>query len=362
MSALAAPLGALAGPLVEAQQLLGAVDATAPPASQVIPGVGSTIDAAAAVLPAAINFAEVAWEGAASLGAQESLATAATTLAELGTSGAEIGTLTSVAAQIAIRGAIEVAGIAQRCATQAAVLMPGALTPAGQVAILGVVSEAISAALVVVQRVKDELSGPTARMWAIAAELGTAPRAVLPGMAGAAAPTPAASGESEDSGSGASVVMGAGASGTAHESDESSDGGESGSVDGASVTLPSGSEVDAPNEQAAQAVSSALSQQGVPYSWGGTTPGVGFDCSGLVQWAYGEAGVEIPRVAIDQAVGDQVSQDELLPGDLAVWDGHVAMYIGDGQIVEAGDPVSVSSVRTDNIGMQFLGFYRPTSE
>ena len=99
----------------------------------------------------------------------------------------------------------------------------------------------------------------------------------------------------------------------------------------------------------------------MPYSWGGTTPGVGFDCSGLVQWAYGEAGVEIPRVAIDQAVGDQVSQDQLMPGDLAVWDGHVAMYIGDGQIVEAGDPVSVSSVRTDNIGMQFLGFYRPTS-
>ena len=359
MSALASPLGALAGPLVEAQQLLGAVDATAPMASQVMPGVGATIDAASEVLPAAINFAEVAWEGAASLGAQESLATAATTLTELGTSGAEIGTLTSVAAQIVIRGAIEVAGIAQRCATQAAVLMPGALTPAGQVAILGVVSEAISAALVVVQRVKEELAGPTARMWAIAAELGTAPRAVLPGMASAAAPPALAA---ADGTPGARDEVGAGSAGTSGASGSSTVGGDSGSVDGASVTLPSGSEVAAPNEQAAQAVSSALSQQGVPYSWGGTTPGVGFDCSGLVQWAYAEAGVEIPRVAIDQAVGDQVSQNELMPGDLAVWDGHVAMYIGDGQIVEAGDPVSVSSVRTDNIGMQFLGFYRPTSE
>lgn len=360
MSTLAAPLGALAGPLVEAQQLLGAVDAVAPLASQVMPGVGSTIDAAVEVLPAAINFTEVAWEGAASLGAQESLAAAATTLTELGTSGIEIGTLTSVAAQIVIRGAIEVAGIAQRCATQAVVLMPGALTPAGQVAILGVVSEAISAALVVVQRVKEELAGPTARMWGIAAELGTAPRAMLPGMANASAPTVTASGEGPDGGT--SVGMGAGATGNMDSSANSSDEGDSGSVDGASVTLPSGAEVEAPNEQAAQAVSSALSQQGVPYSWGGTTPGVGFDCSGLMQWAYGEAGVEIPRVAIDQTVGDQVSQDELLPGDLAVWDGHVAMYIGDGQIVEAGDPVSVSSVRTDNIGMQFLGFYRPTSE
>lgn len=260
MSALAAPLGALAGPLVEAQQLLGAVDAAAPLASQVMPGVGSTIDAAAEALPAAINFAEVAWEGAASLGAQESLATAATTLAELGTSGAEIGTLTSVAAQIAIRGAIEVAGIAQRCAAQAAVLMPGALTPAGQVALLGVVSEAISEALVVVQRVKEELDGPTARMWAIAAELGTAPRAMLPGMASASAPALAAS----DGGAAVGVGKGAGASGMAGSPGGSADGGESGSVDGASVTLPSGSEVNAPNEKAAQAVSSALSQQGVP--------------------------------------------------------------------------------------------------
>ena len=260
MNALATPLGALAGPLVEAQQLLGAVDAAAPPASQVMPGVGSTIDAAAEVLPAAINFAEVAWEGAASLGAQDSLATAATTLAELGTSGAEIGMLTSVAAQTVIRGAIEVAGIAQRCAAQAAVLMPGALTPAGQVALLGVVSEAISAALVVVQRVKEELAGPTARMWAIAAELGTAPRALLPGVSSAAAPALAA--PEEDAG--ASASEGAGANGTADSPESSSDGGDSGSVDGASVTLPSGSEVDAPNEQAAQAVSSALSQQGVP--------------------------------------------------------------------------------------------------
>ena len=51
---------------------------------------------------------------------------------------------------------------------------------------------------------------------------------------------------------------------------------------------------------------------------------------------------------------------DVLPGDLLVWDGHVAMYIGNGQIVEAGDPVAVSGLRTDNIGMSFNGFYRPT--
>ena len=56
----------------------------------------------------------------------------------------------------------------------------------------------------------------------------------------------------------------------------------------------------------------------------------------------------------------QVASGDLMPGDLAVWDGHVAMVVGNGMMVEAGNPVSVSAVRTDNIGMQFYGFYRPT--
>ncbi|MDN5721980.1 MAG: C40 family peptidase, partial [Corynebacterium sp.] len=85
-----------------------------------------------------------------------------------------------------------------------------------------------------------------------------------------------------------------------------------------------------------------------------------FDCSGLTSWAYGQAGVDIPRTADQQAGGPQVPADQLAPGDLVVWDGHVAMVTGDGQMIEAGDPVQISSIRTDNIGMNFLGFYRPT--
>ncbi|MGK2243344.1 MAG: cell wall-associated NlpC family hydrolase [Rhodococcus sp. (in: high G+C Gram-positive bacteria)] len=50
----------------------------------------------------------------------------------------------------------------------------------------------------------------------------------------------------------------------------------------------------------------------------------------------------------------------MMPGDLAVWDGHVAMVIGNGQMVEAGDPVEISAIRTTNSGMGFHGFYRPT--
>lgn len=107
------------------------------------------------------------------------------------------------------------------------------------------------------------------------------------------------------------------------------------------------------------AVEAAKAQLGTPYVWGGSAPG-GFDCSGLTSWAYKQAGVDIPRTAENQAVGRQVSYEELQPGDLVVWTGHVAMYAGDGQMIEAGSPVQMSSVRTDNIGMPFKGFWRPT--
>ncbi|MCF8611753.1 C40 family peptidase [Gordonia sp. HY285] len=132
--------------------------------------------------------------------------------------------------------------------------------------------------------------------------------------------------------------------------------------EGTKIVLPDGSTVYAPNERAATAVRAALSVQGTPYVWGGTTTD-GFDCSGLTQWAYQQAGVDLPRLAQDQdTAGVAVSQSDLQPGDLAVWSGHVAMYIGNGQYVETGgDPVGVSPLYTNNAGQSFEGFYRPNT-
>ncbi len=130
---------------------------------------------------------------------------------------------------------------------------------------------------------------------------------------------------------------------------------------GVAVRLPDGNTVTAPNKVAAEAVRRALTQLGVPYDWGGTTPGLGLDCSGLTQWAYHEAGLDLPRLAQEQDVGAGVSPNALLPGDLAVWDGHVAMIVGDGMMIEAGDPVQLSPIRTTNLSQGFQGFWRPTA-
>jgi cell wall-associated NlpC family hydrolase len=95
----------------------------------------------------------------------------------------------------------------------------------------------------------------------------------------------------------------------------------------------------------------ALSQLGVPYVWGGTTPGVGLDCSGLVQLSYRAAGISLPRTSEEQATyGITVPVTSLLPGDLLFFNdgtplGHVAIYLGNGFMIQApytGTVVSIS--------------------
>jgi peptidoglycan DL-endopeptidase CwlO len=134
---------------------------------------------------------------------------------------------------------------------------------------------------------------------------------------------------------------------------------------GTQINLPGGmGVVNAPNERAAIAVRAALTQLGVPYQWGGNTPGKGLDCSGLTHWAYGQAGIGLPRLAQEQTIGMKISESDLQPGDLVVWDGHVAMYIGDGKMIEephTGEVCHIVPLRTSNAGDAFEGFYRPSA-
>ncbi len=93
------------------------------------------------------------------------------------------------------------------------------------------------------------------------------------------------------------------------------------------------------NSQAGQAVAFAYAQLGCPYVYGGTGPcHLGFDCSGLVQAAWAAAGVQIPRDTYEDWAGlPHVSLSSIEPGDLILYngEGHVAMYVGNGYIIDA---------------------------
>lgn len=130
-------------------------------------------------------------------------------------------------------------------------------------------------------------------------------------------------------------------------SSSSSSGSSSSSSSNSSSSSSSSSSPSYSADKGSIIVNAAYSQIGVPYVWGGTTPGVGLDCSGLVQYCYRQAGISIPRTSGDiLAKGTIVSNPQ--PGDICWTSGHVAIYIGGGQMIEAqqtGVPVKVSSVR-----------------
>jgi cell wall-associated NlpC family hydrolase len=110
--------------------------------------------------------------------------------------------------------------------------------------------------------------------------------------------------------------------------------------------------VPPPSPGAAGAVAAAMSQVGVGYRYASSAPGVAFDCSGLTSWAWGRAGVGLPRNSRAQyAATPHVPIEQIQPGDL-VFSGspihHVGIYIGGGQMVHASQPgvgVVVSPIR-----------------
>jgi cell wall-associated NlpC family hydrolase len=105
-------------------------------------------------------------------------------------------------------------------------------------------------------------------------------------------------------------------------------------------------------------IGSASKYLGVPYKWGGTDPATGLDCSGFVQRAFADIGIDVPRVSRDQArIGTEVpTLDQARPGDLIAFGkpvvDHIAIYLGDGKIMQAphtGDVVRVTPIARHDI-------------
>jgi cell wall-associated NlpC family hydrolase len=359
-------VAALSAPIREVQSLVGpgwSSDPAGNPASE----LGRVRDALADVAAGARrtwNQAEQSWFGGGADAAAEFAATTVAAAEALVGRVDQLGATAQTAGAAVSRANERLRAIVERFEARAAALEPYLDSPAAEKELLAEAQRSLDEAVAVVEELRAELDGHADALGAA-----TAP-------ASPAATTPAGLG------SPAMPSMGSGFGGGAPMSPSSEAGSSFGSGfgdmasfsppdaplpdaaafgDGFAVRLPDGSTAMAPNAVAASAVRHALTQLGVPYEWGGMTPGVGLDCSGLTQWAYHEAGLDLPRLAQEQDVGGAVDPDSLRPGDLAVWDGHVAMIVGNGTMIEAGDPVHLSPIRTDNAGQGFQGFWRPTA-
>jgi hypothetical protein len=111
-------------------------------------------------------------------------------------------------------------------------------------------------------------------------------------------------------------------------------------------------------------LSAALSRLGMPYVWGAAGPR-SFDCSGLVQWSFAQAGIVMPRVAADQArTGPSVPVKDLQAGDLLFYHtdptapgyiSHVAIYLGNGKMIQAPEPGEFVEIVPVDLGSEFAG-------
>lgn len=107
---------------------------------------------------------------------------------------------------------------------------------------------------------------------------------------------------------------------------------------------------DQPASRNATAARLATRYLGAPYVWAGASPS-GFDCSGLVMYAFGKVGVAIPHNAAQQfRLGTPVARDQLVPGDLVFFNQlrHTGIYLGDGRFVHSTKPGGVKMARLED--------------
>jgi cell wall-associated NlpC family hydrolase len=362
-------VSSLAAPIRRVQALVGpgwSGDPAADPAV-VLTGVRDTLADVAESAGRAWRDAEAGWLGAGADAAAELAATTAKAIDEAAEQAGRLGVGARDAAAAVARARRRLQDIVDEFEAKATALEPRLDEPGVAKELLSAAREALTHAIAVVEELHADLDRHAAALPSPAPPASTTP-AGWPGGGIGAGSTPAlGSGAGSGGGFTGSPATWSGSDGGSTESagfgrpdaDELPDASLFG--DGVAVRLPDGTVVTAPNAVAGDAVRYALTQLGVPYQWGGTAPGVGLDCSGLTQWAYHEAGLNLPRLAQEQDVGAAVAAGAVLPGDLAVWDGHVAMIVGDGTMIEAGDPVKLSPIRTSNAGQGFQGFWRPTA-
>jgi peptidoglycan DL-endopeptidase CwlO len=159
---------------------------------------------------------------------------------------------------------------------------------------------------------------------------------------------------------------GGGDSGGGNSNGSSTSGGSSTSSGDSSAGSSSGSgggySVPAVSSRSGIAVQAALAQQGVPYRYATSSPGVGFDCSGLTAYAWGQAGVGLPHQSRAQYASiPHVPKESAQPGDLIFFYSpisHVSIYLGNGMQVHAPNTGSVVNVAPVNWG-KVVGVGRP---
>lgn len=348
---------ALAAPLHDLRTLVGPGWVATDPPVAALSSVRSALTDLAAAAEASWARVSDGWAGTASDAAGEFSAVTAATARALADRAGMLSGVAREAGTAVARAQARLDAVIEAFEQRAAALEPRLDEPGVAEELAAEAQRALREALAVIEELRAELDGH-------AGTVTSAPVAVPAGFSGAV-PAMRASGFS-----GLGPNLGSGspsAFAPAFSAPEAAPGGLLDTPDaamfgdGVAVRLPDGSTTMAPNAVAASAVRHALTQLGVPYHWGGTTPGVGLDCSGLTQWAYREAGLNIPRLAQEQDIGAAVAANALRPGDLAVWDGHVAMIVGPNTMIEAGDPVQLSPIRTTNAGQGFQGFWRPTA-